>query len=269
MTQQFSQTDIDSAVEAGSGVRSRGQLGLVPGAGHRVRGGRGRRGHRLPALLSTIATKIMLGWIRIVGGILMVMHAFSSLGWRGFLTSAVIGVLYVIAGARLAFFPFTGIITLTLLLAALFVAEGVLEVVMAVRVRPHEGWVWLLLSGIVAVAAGVLIALGLPNSATWAIGLLMGLNLLSTGASFIVLALAGRRADAATMAARSAMLGRKPSSSFAPVLCLLFANGQQTHSSFACDPEYNVSQSCRENVILLLRAIALPHARSEESRKCR
>ena len=61
------------------------------------------------------------------------------------------------------------------------------------RVRPHEGWGWLLLSGLVAIAVGVLIAYELPSSATWAIGLLAGVNLLSTGASFIVLALAGRR----------------------------------------------------------------------------
>ena len=195
MTQQFSQTDIDSAVEAARAqIRDNWGWFLALGIVFLVAG---VVAIAFP-LLSTIATKIMLGWIFIVGGVFMVMHAFSSLGWRGFLTSALIGILYVIAGAWLAFFPFTGIITLTLLLAALFVAEGVLEVVMAVRVRPHEGWVWLLLSGIVAVAAGVLIALGLPNSATWAIGLLTGLNLLSTGVSFIVLALAGRRADAAS-----------------------------------------------------------------------
>ena len=59
-----------------------------------------------------------------------------------------IGVLYLVAGGWLAFFPFTGIVTLTILLAALFLAEGVLEVIMALRVRPHEGWGWLLLSGL-------------------------------------------------------------------------------------------------------------------------
>src|SRR6185436_18482752 len=105
-----------------------------------------------------------------------------------------IGLLYLVAGGWLAFFPFTGIITLTILLAALFLAAGVLEVIMAVRVRPHEGWVWLLLSGLIAVAVGVLIATELPSSAVWAIGLLTGINLLSTGVSFVVLALAGRRA---------------------------------------------------------------------------
>ncbi len=144
-------------------------------------------------LFSTIATKIALGWIFLLSGALLVIHAFSIQQWPGFLLSLVVGLLYLVAGGWLAFLPFAGIVTLTLLLAALFLAEGVLEVVMAVRVRPHEGWGWLLLSGLIAVAVGVLIAAELPSSAAWAIGLLTGVNLLSTGVSFVVLALAGRR----------------------------------------------------------------------------
>ena len=145
-------------------------------------------------LLSTIATKIALGWIFLVAGVVLVIHAFSIQGWRGFILGLLVGLLYVIAGGWLAFFPFTGIITLTILLAALFLAEGVLEVMMAMRVRPHEGWGWLLVSGIIAIAVGVMIAAELPSSAVWAIGLLTGINLLSSGVSFVVLALAGRRA---------------------------------------------------------------------------
>jgi uncharacterized membrane protein HdeD (DUF308 family) len=145
-------------------------------------------------LLSTIATKIALGWIFLVAGVLLVVHAFSIQQWRGFILGLLVGALYVVAGGWLAFFPFAGIITLTILLAALFLAEGVLEVVMAVRVRPHEGWAWLLISGLIAIAVGVMIAAELPSSAVWAIGLLTGINLLSTGVSFVVLALAGRRA---------------------------------------------------------------------------
>jgi uncharacterized membrane protein HdeD (DUF308 family) len=145
-------------------------------------------------LLSTIATKIVLGWIFLVSGALLVIHAFSIQQWRGFILGLLLGLLYIVAGGWLAFFPFTGIITLTLLLAALFLAEGVLEIIMAMRVRPHEGWGWLLLSGLVAVAVGLMIAAQLPSSAVWAIGLLTGINLLSSGVSFIVLALAGRRA---------------------------------------------------------------------------
>jgi len=145
-------------------------------------------------LLSTIATKIALGWIFLIAGALIVVHAFSIRRWQGFLLGLLIGALYLVAGGWLAFTPFAGIIALTILLAALFLAEGVLEVIMAVRVRPHEGWGWLLVSGVVAIAVGVLIAAELPSSAAWAIGLLTGINLLSSGVSFVALALAGRRA---------------------------------------------------------------------------
>jgi uncharacterized membrane protein HdeD (DUF308 family) len=148
-------------------------------------------------LLSTVAVKIALGWVFLVGGIVMIVHAFSASRWRGLVWEALLGVLYVVAGAYLAFFPLTGIITLTILLAALFIVEGGLEISMALRVRPHEGWGWLLLSGLVAVAVGLLIAFGLPSSAAWAIGLLAGINLISTGWGFLFLALAGRRAAAA------------------------------------------------------------------------
>ena len=145
-------------------------------------------------LISTIAATIGLGWIFLVGGAVMVVHSFSAKGWQGFLLGLLIGLLYVVAGGWLAFLPFTGIITLTILLAALFMAEGVLEMIMALKVRPHGGWGWLLLSGLIAVAVGVLVAVELPSSAGWAIGLLAGINLLSTGISFVVLAGAGRRA---------------------------------------------------------------------------
>lgn len=192
MTQQLSETDIESAIEAAR-VQIRRNWGWFLALGI-VLAAAGLAAIAFP-LLSTIATKVFLGWIFLAGGALMIAHAFSAPGWRGFLLGLLIGILYVVAGGWLAFFPFTGIITLTILLAALFLAEGVLEAVMAFRVRPHEGWAWLLLSGLVAIAVGVMIAMGLPSSATWAIGLLTGINLLMTGASFIALALAGRRGD--------------------------------------------------------------------------
>ena len=197
MTQQLSQTDIESAIEAARAQIKQNwgwflALGIVFVLA-------GLAAIAFP-LLSTIATKIALGWIFLAGGVLMILHAFSASGWRGFLLGLLIGVLYVVAGGWLAFFPFTGIITLTILLAALFLAEGVLEVIMAFRVRPHEGWGWLLLSGLVAIAVGVMIAMQLPSSAAWAIGLLTGINLLMTGASFIALALAGRRSQAVATA---------------------------------------------------------------------
>ena len=106
-------------------------------------------------------------------------------------------MLYVVAGALPGDSFLTGIITLTILLAAMFIVEGGLEISMALRVRPHEGWGWLLLSGLVAVAVGLLIAFGLPEFGGLGDRPPGGINLISTGWGFLFLALAGRRAAAA------------------------------------------------------------------------
>jgi uncharacterized membrane protein HdeD (DUF308 family) len=193
MTQQFSQADIDRAVAAAKQTMADNwgwflTLGIVLVVA-------GIAAIMFP-LVSTIAAKIALGWIFLAAGVVMIIHAFSIQKWGGFLMELLLGVLYLFAGGWLAFFPFTGIVTLTILLAALFLAEGVVEVIMGFRVRPHEGWGWLVFSGLIAVAVGLLIAAELPSSAVWAIGLLVGVNLLSTGISFIVLALAGKRGTA-------------------------------------------------------------------------
>ncbi|CAN1724601.1 membrane protein HdeD [Hyphomicrobium sp. 1Nfss2.1] len=145
-------------------------------------------------LLSGIAAKLVLGWLFLIGGVMLIVHAFQAPGWGGFLWELIIGALYVVVGGYLAFFPLAGLLTLTVLIAALFIAEGVFEVIMGFRVRPHEGWGWLVLSGIAALVVGAIIAMGLPESAVWALGLLVGINLLFSGWSYIFLALAGRRA---------------------------------------------------------------------------
>ena len=124
-------------------------------------------------LMTTIAAKIFLGWLFLIGGVVQIIHAFSTRQWSEFFFDLLIGVLYLIAGGWLAFFPLTGILTLTVLLAGLFISLGVLEAGMAFRMRPHAGWVWMLIAGIAALAVGVLILAHLPSSAAWAIGLLV------------------------------------------------------------------------------------------------
>jgi uncharacterized membrane protein HdeD (DUF308 family) len=190
MTQQFSQADIDRAVAAAKQTVADNwgwflTLGIVLVVA-------GIAAIMFP-LVSTIAAKIALGWIFLAAGVVMIIHAFSIQRWGGFLMELLLGVLYLVAGGWLAFFPLTGIVTLTILLAALFLAEGVVEVIMGFRVRPHEGWGWLVFSGLIAVAVGLLIAAELPSSAVWAIGLLVGVNLLTTGVRVGVMAFAGRR----------------------------------------------------------------------------
>lgn len=144
---------------------------------------------------TTIAAKVFLGWIFLIGGLVQLFQAFSTQKWSSFFFNLLVGVLYAIAGGWLAFFPLTGIVTLTVFLAAMFIAQGILEVVMAFRLRQQEGWGWVLVSGLVAFAVGALIFGRLPTSAVWAVGLLVGINMISSGWAYFFLALAaGRRA---------------------------------------------------------------------------
>jgi uncharacterized membrane protein HdeD (DUF308 family) len=143
--------------------------------------------------ISTLATSIALGWLLMAVGVLGLIHAFQSRGWEEVVWSGLIALLWLATGIVISFFPVAGAISLTILLAAAFIAEGVIELVWANRVRPGEGWQWVLVSGAVALLAGILIAFDLPSSALWAIGLLMGVNLLFSGWSFLFLGLAGRR----------------------------------------------------------------------------
>jgi uncharacterized membrane protein HdeD (DUF308 family) len=137
--------------------------------------------------LTAIAVKVFLGWLFLIGGVIQIVHAFSAKQWGGFLWSLLVGILYVLVGAWLAFLPLTGILALTILIAVMFIVEGIIEIVMAFRMRPLAGWGWALVSGIVALVVGVLIFEQLPSSAIWAIGLLVGINMISSGWFFVFL----------------------------------------------------------------------------------
>ena len=140
-------------------------------------------------LATTIVAKAFLGWVLLMAGVSQVLHAFATRGWRGFLGELLLGALYIAVGVWLAFFPLAGIIGLTVLLAATFVADGLLKLQIGWRVRPESGWFWMMVSGLVAIGAGVLLVMGLPSTATWAIGLLAGVNILVSGIAFLSVAL--------------------------------------------------------------------------------
>ena len=139
-----------------------------------------------------MVVKVFLGWLFLIAGISQVGQAFFAEGLKGFFGDLIIGLLYVFVGGWLAFFPLTGIVGLTVLLAIMFVVEGIFKFIIGIQVRPIGGWIWMIISGVIAVAAGILIFSGLPSSATWAIGLLVGINILMSGIAFLMLALSAK-----------------------------------------------------------------------------
>ena len=142
--------------------------------------------------IATLAAEIFFGWLLFIGGIFRLVQAFRTGTWSGFFLSLLIAAVFVIAGILLLAQPLTGILSLTIVLIALFLADGVLETIMAFRLRPMPGWGWLLATGVISIAIAILIWMQLPSSALWALGLLVGIGLIANGWSLIMLALQAR-----------------------------------------------------------------------------
>lgn len=146
-------------------------------------------------LLAALAIELLLGWLLVIGGIAQGIHAFGQKQWGGLLWQLLIGVLYLAVGTMLLVEPLRGVLTLTFLLAVFFVAEGILRMIMALKLRPVQNWGWMLVSGVVTLILGALIWANWPSAAVWAIGLLVGIDMVFGGWSLIMLASAARRAN--------------------------------------------------------------------------
>jgi uncharacterized membrane protein HdeD (DUF308 family) len=123
----------------------------------------------------------------LVAGVAQSIHAFAIRSWSAFLLDLLVGLLYIATAAILWLDPIRGVVALTVFLAAVLVIDGALRAVMAYQIRPHHGWVWLLIGGIVGIIAGVMIWQRLPFSAAWVMGTLLGINLVISGITFIML----------------------------------------------------------------------------------
>ena len=121
---------------------------------------------------------------------------FWARGLPGFWWSLLSAVLAIGAGIILLAQPVQGTLTLTIVVGVYFLAEGVATIMYALEHRRElsERWSWLLIAGLVDIVIAGLIIAGLPGSALWAIGLLVGINLLFGGTTLIGMALAARNA---------------------------------------------------------------------------
>jgi uncharacterized membrane protein HdeD (DUF308 family) len=145
--------------------------------------------------LASLAVTIYLAWMFLIMGILGLVMTFWARGMPGFWWSLISAVLAIAAGAILLARPMQGVLTLTIVLGAFFLAEGVATIMYALEHRRELSGrsSWLIVSGAVDIIIAGLIITGLPSSAEWAIGLLVGINLLFGGSSLIGMALAARQ----------------------------------------------------------------------------
>src|SRR5450830_215495 len=144
--------------------------------------------------LATLAVTMLFGWLFLLSGVMGLITTFWLRQAPGFWWALVSAVLGIVVGALLLALPVSGAFSLTIVLVAFFIIEGVASIMFALdNKRELSGrWGWMLVSGIVDLVLGAMILAGLPSTAAWAIGLLVGINMVFGGTALIGMALHAR-----------------------------------------------------------------------------
>jgi uncharacterized membrane protein HdeD (DUF308 family) len=144
--------------------------------------------------IATLTVALVIGWLLLFSGVVGPVSTFALRPAPGFWWSLISAIIAIVAGLVLLIMPAHGAITLTFVLIAFFLVEGVSSIMFAFEHKPQlpRSWGAMLFSGLVDIALAVIIFLGLPSSAAWAIGLLVGINLVFGGAALIAMALQAR-----------------------------------------------------------------------------
>jgi uncharacterized membrane protein HdeD (DUF308 family) len=143
-------------------------------------------------MVAGLAVTLLFGWIFLLSGIVGLYTTFAMRHAPGFWWSLLSGVLGVVVGFWLLIQPAVGLVSLTYLLIAFFIIEGIATIMFALdhRAALTGRWGWMLVSGIVDLFLAAVILAGLPGTVAWALGLIVGINMIFGGASMIGMALA-------------------------------------------------------------------------------
>ena len=140
-----------------------------------------------------LAVAVLLGWLLIFGGVTHLIAAFSAGGGGRVIWQVIVAIIYAVGGFYLLTHPLLGLGTLTLLLAGVILAEAVFEFILYFRTRSEGGSAWLLVNALITLLLGALIWVRWPSSSVWAIGTLVGVNLLFTGISRLMFGMTVRK----------------------------------------------------------------------------
>lgn len=141
-------------------------------------------------MAATIAIEMLLGYLLLAAGIIAVIGSFFSGNWKNLILIFLSGILYIFVGFFLVTNLKEGIITLTLLLAAFLLVEGIFKIIHAFQMKQAQNWVWILISGIASVILAIMIWAEFPQSSVFVIGLLVGIYFLINGFSLIMFSFA-------------------------------------------------------------------------------
>ncbi len=144
--------------------------------------------------LAAVAVNVAIAWLIVLAGSIHIILAFRAHGAGSMIWKLLVGVAYVCFGIYLILHPVLAVASLTLILASLFLIEGVLDIVLFVKMRSIGGSSWVLIDGIITILLGLLIYMQWPSSSAWAIGTLVGISLIISGVARVMMSLAVRKA---------------------------------------------------------------------------
>jgi len=144
--------------------------------------------------LAAVAVNVIIAWLIVLAGIVHLVLAFHAHGAGSMIWKLLVGIAYLFFGGYLIMHPVLGVASLTLLLASLFLIEGILDIILFFQMRSLGGSSWVLVDGIVTLLLGLMIYLQWPSSSAWAIGILVGVSMIISGVTRVMLSLAVRHA---------------------------------------------------------------------------
>jgi len=145
-------------------------------------------------MLAAIAVNVFVAWLIVLAGVVHIIVAFHAREAGSVIWRLLVGLAYICFGAYLIARPALGVASLTLVLASLFLVEGIFDIVLYFKARSIVRATWILLDGIVTLLLGLLIYVHWPSSSAWAIGTLVGVSLIFSGVTRVMVSLAVRRA---------------------------------------------------------------------------
>jgi uncharacterized membrane protein HdeD (DUF308 family) len=144
-------------------------------------------------LVASIAVALAIGWVFVFVGIVQLIHAWQVREWGGVLWQVIIGLIILAGGIGAVIDPISAALTLTLLIGVVFLAKGIMQIILGLNLRPHPAWAWVLGAGVLAVLVGLIVLFSWPFSGAWVLGTLAGISLMFTGWSYIMMATAARQ----------------------------------------------------------------------------
>jgi uncharacterized membrane protein HdeD (DUF308 family) len=149
--------------------------------------------------LAGIATTIFLGWLFLMAGVVGLLFTVRAKGLPGFAWSLLSAIAAVAAGLLLVWNPLRGLMTLTYVLVAFFIVDGIFIILLALEHRRElsRRWEWMLVNGVIDLVLAAIVIAGMPGTFIWALGLLVGIDMLFGGGTLVAMALDARKDAAA------------------------------------------------------------------------